>query len=30
MIIYGVLFSTMHRLENAFHTLKQALYEGAL
>ena len=28
MMIYGVLFSTMHRLENAFHTLKQALLAG--
>lgn len=27
MMIYAVLFSTMHRLENAFNTLKQALYE---
>lgn len=27
MMIYAVLFSTMHRLENAFKTLKQALYE---
>lgn len=30
MMIYGILFSTMHRLENAFHTLKKALYEGGV
>ena len=29
MMIYAVLFSTMHRLENAFITLKTELYEGA-
>jgi hypothetical protein len=30
MMIYAVLFSTMHRLENAFNTLKQELYEGSV
>lgn len=30
IIIYAVLFSTMHRLENAFHTLKQELYAGSV
>lgn len=30
MMIYGVLFSTMHRLENAFKTLKQELYAGSV
>lgn len=29
MMVYAVLLSTMHRLENAFNTLKTELSEGA-